>query len=198
MKYNLRAVLGTAAVAVAVLAGTTACGSLANNAAGLERNAEARVSANAGHVRENTSAYTGNRHLTNRGHRRNATRHNEMRTNRVGRENRHGLNQNHAQRRYLQHEDLTLQNGRFLGDGVNPPSQNANNISRHAAHQMRRDNNVRDLAHRNYETDVVGADGVVRNNVQNTNRHTTANRNNQPQRTYNTNRIANEQGITIS
>jgi len=155
MKFNLRAVLGTAIVAVAMLA--TGCGSLANNAAGLDRNAD-------GVARESRHERRVERE-SNRGYRHVERRHDGGHN--FGRRgvNRHTVAQNH----YLKQDDLTLRNGRFLGDGVNPATgmheRNVYNTPRPNHGEM-----VRDLAYRNYDNDVVGTDGVVRregNNVRN-------------------------------
>ena len=199
MKYNLRAVLGTAVVAVAVVAGMTGCGSLANNAAGLERDAGVRGNEAREYVRE----HTNNRHLTHRGHNRHQRRVNEMTNERNVHRQGVAAHRENAQRRYLQHEDLTLQNGRFVGDGANPATDMRHQTNYAARHQ----NHVRDLAHRNYETDVVGTDGVVRQNASTnvTNRTNRTHRANHRShhtnvRTHQTNRapIGSEQGITIS
>ena len=149
MKFNLRAVLGTAIVAVAMLA--TGCGSLANNAAGLERNAD-------GAARESR-----HERRVERGYNR-EYRH----ANRPSHIGRRGVNRHNAatQNHYLRQDDLTLRNGRFLGDGVNPAT---GSLERNVYNTPRpnHDAMVRDLTHRNYDGNVVGNDAMVRNQGEN-------------------------------
>jgi len=172
MKYNLRAVLGTAVIALVMAA--TGCGSLANNAAGLERNADgvARERVERVGVNESGRAARGYRRgMNHRGSQRHLRRANE----RAGTARR-GINRVGAENRYLRHEDLNLRNGRFLGDGVNPATHAAytnENVNRNANPQhvnnrnvygtIQNESAVRDLAHRTYTNDVVGTDGVVHN-----------------------------------
>ncbi|MCL2169461.1 MAG: hypothetical protein FWB74_05480 [Defluviitaleaceae bacterium] len=136
MKFNLRAILGTAAVAVVLAA--TGCGSLANNAGGLERDVVTRD----GVVREVNEGGRGLRHSNHRYGRRMGNRY------RVGA--RRGINRENVANRYLRQDDLTLNNGRILGDGVNAGRTNA-------VH-----NYGRNVMHNNNVVDVVGSDGINR------------------------------------
>jgi len=148
MKFNLRAVLGVAVVAVVLAA--TGCGSLANNASALERNADGVVREGVmreGTVRENVRRPRHYRH----------TRY----TNEGIRTTRRGMNRVGAQNRYLRQDDLTLRNGRFIGDGINPATR-GNETEFRNVYNTPNPNYTRDLAHRTGGQDVVGTDGVVR------------------------------------
>ncbi|MDR2167116.1 MAG: hypothetical protein LBE35_04605 [Clostridiales bacterium] len=112
---RLRTLAGTAVVAVALFA--TGCGSLANNAAGLDR---------PGDVRQNVVESSEIRARDN--NYRSYGRFGRMRRPVAEgfRNARQGVDRTRAQNRYLRQQDLQLRDGRYLGDGLNPPTDPLN------------------------------------------------------------------------